>query len=178
LEDSVIKPEAIVALVESLLFASPEPVSTKRLAEVMEVDLKTVEIALESLQNLYSQPNRGLEVLELATGFTLATRRFFAPWVEKLVQPRANSLSQAALETLAIIAYRQPITRSEIESIRGVNVEGVLTTLLERGLVRQVGRKEGPGRPLIYGTSPTFLETFGLKSLDDLPPLPPGEGVR
>lgn len=159
------------AILEAILLASPEPLSVKRIAEVIGLDEKDARILVEDLRKEYQEPGRGLFVQEMAGGFVLTTRPEYAEFVEKLLQPRGKGLSHAALETLAIIAYRQPITKAEIEGVRGVNVDRSVETLLERRLAREVGRKDAPGRPVLYGTTKEFLQYFGLKDLADLPPV-------
>jgi segregation and condensation protein B len=159
------------AILEAILLASPEPLSVKRIAEVMGLDEKDARILVEDLRKEYQQPGRGLYIQEMAGGYVLTTRPEYADYVEKLVQPRGKGLSHAALETLAIIAYRQPITKAEIEGVRGVKVDRAVETLLERRLIREVGRKEAPGRPVLYGTTREFLQYFGLKDLSELPPV-------
>lgn len=161
------------AIIEALLFVSQEPLSLDRVASIVgDVSREEIERALRSLQRELERPGRGLHLVEVAGGFRLVTRADYAPWVKRLekVKP-APKLSRSALETLAIIAYRQPIVRAEIEKIRGVETSGVLRTLLERRLVRMVGRKDEPGRPIMYGTTKFFLEHFGLRHLSELPPL-------
>lgn len=159
------------AILEAILLASPDPLTLKRIAEVMGLDERDASILVEDLRKEYQQPGRGLYLQELAGGWVLTTRPEYAEWVEKLLQPKGKGLSHAALETLAIIAYRQPVTRAEIEGVRGVKADRALETLMERKLVREVGRKEGPGRPMLYGTTREFLQYFGLKEISDLPPL-------
>lgn len=159
------------AILEAILLASPEPLSVKRIAEVIGLDEKDARILVDDLKKEYSQPGRGLLLQELAGGYVLTTRPEYGEYVEKLLAPKGKGLSHAALETLAIVAYRQPITKAEIEGVRGVKVDRSIETLLERGLIRDVGRKEGPGRPILYGTTKDFLTYFGLKDLSDLPPL-------
>jgi len=158
-------------ILEALLLASPEPLTIRRIAEVIGLDEKDAAILIADLQKEYEQPWRGLAIREMAGGYVLTTRPEVAEYVDRLLQPRSKGLSHAALETLAIIAYRQPITRAEIESVRGVKVDRALETLLERRLVAEVGRKEAPGRPILYGTTPEFLKYFGLKDLSELPPV-------
>lgn len=157
------------AILEAILLASPEPLSLKRVAEVVGLDENDARILVDDLRKEYQQPGRGLFLSEMAGGYVLTTRPEYAEYVEKLLQPRSKGLSHAALETLAIIAYRQPITRAEIESVRGVSIN--LETLLERRMVRELGRKETPGRPILYGTTKEFMQYFGLKDLTDLPRL-------
>jgi segregation and condensation protein B len=160
------------AILEALLFVSHEPLTTDRAVAVLGVSRAEAIQGFRQLQQQYDRDERGLQVVEVAGGFRLATRPDYAPWVKRLekIKP-APKLSRSALETLAIIAYKQPIVRSEIEQIRGVETSGVLRTLLERKLTRMVGRKEVPGRPIMYGTTKFFLEHFGLRDLSELPPL-------
>jgi segregation and condensation protein B len=160
-----------MAILEALLLASPEPLTLKRIADVIGLDEKDARHLVEDLQRNYRESQRGLVIKEIAGGYLLTTRADLAPYVEKLVTPRARGLSHAALETLAIIAYRQPVTKAEIEGVRGVKVDRALESLLERRLVAEVGRKEAPGRPVLYGTTKEFLAYFGLKDLSDLPPI-------
>ena len=161
------------AIVESLLFVSPEPLSTQRLLAVIgDVTKAEVTHALQSLGEELEQEGRGLRLAEVAGGFRLVTKQEYAGWIKRLDKSKSTAkLSRSALESLAIIAYKQPIVRSEIEEIRGVETSGVVRTLLERKLVRIVGRKEVPGRPIMYGTTKYFLEHFGLNDLSQLPPL-------
>lgn len=159
------------AILEAILLASPEPLTIRRIAEVVGLDEKDARILMDDLRREYQQPGRGLYVQEMAGGYVLTTRPEYADYVAKLLQPRGKGLSHAALETLAIIAYRQPITKAEIEGVRGVKVDRSIETLMERRLVRELGRKEGPGRPMLFGTTKDFLQYFGLADLKDLPPL-------
>lgn len=158
-------------VLEALLFAAEEPLSGRRLAALLD-DATPAEVAdlVRELNAAYLREGRSFHVQEVAGGYRLVTRPEFAEWVAALrAAGAAPRLTQAALETLSIIAYRQPVTRAELESIRGVTVEGVLKTLVERDLVRIAGRAEGMGRPLLYGTTDHFLEYFALPSLDALP---------
>jgi segregation and condensation protein B len=173
-------------IVESLLFATDRPLTSKAIAHALhqaarfspspetvpyeKTSMTDVEAAIEELNTRLSTEGSSLMVQALAGGFQLKTRAEFAVWTNKLFdQPKSPRLSQPALETLAVIAYRQPIGRAEIESVRGVAVDGVVATLLERKVIRVAGRSEQPGRPLLYETTPLFLELFGLKNLDELP---------
>ncbi len=160
-------------IVESLLFVSPEPLSVQRLVAIMgDVTKSDVAQALRGLGEELEQEGRGVRLVEIAGGFRLVTKQEYATWIKRLDKTKsAAKLSRSALESLAIIAYKQPIVRSEIEEIRGVETSGVVRTLLERKLVRIVGRKEVPGRPIMYGTTKFFLEHFGLNDLTQLPPL-------
>ncbi|MCC6142138.1 MAG: SMC-Scp complex subunit ScpB [Nitrospira sp.] len=160
-------------IIESLLFVSPEPVSVQRLMAIMgDVTKADVAQALRGLGEELEQEGRGVRLVEIAGGFRLVTKQEYATWIKRLDKTKSVAkLSRSALESLAIIAYKQPIVRSEIEEIRGVETSGVVRTLLERKLVRIVGRKEVPGRPIMYGTTKFFLEHFGLNDLTQLPPL-------
>jgi segregation and condensation protein B len=161
-------------IVEALLFASDAPLRAKAMADVIgegstEADVRE---AVAELSSRYVELGAAFSIEEIAGGYQILTRGEFEPWVRKLQKARMRTrLSRAALETLALIAYRQPLSRPHIEDVRGVDAGGVLTTLLERGLVKVAGRAEGPGRPLLYGTTPAFLEHFGLSSLTEMPPL-------
>lgn len=161
-----------LAILEALLFVAEEPLPLAKLQEIL-ADAAPAEThaALRDLADRLENEGRGLMVQEVAGGFRLTTRPDVHAWIQKLQQVKPTRLSRAALETLAIIAYRQPVTRAEIEAIRGVAVDGVLRTLLERELVRMMGRKAEAGRPMLYGTSQQFLEHFGLRELGDLPTL-------
>ncbi|MBN2644138.1 MAG: SMC-Scp complex subunit ScpB [Desulfuromonadaceae bacterium] len=159
------------ARIEALLFASDQPLRFDRLLSLLEADTESLRNALQQLQHEYYHPGRGIVLQEVAGGFQLRTRPEYAPWVLKLTRSRALRLSRAATETLAVVAYRQPITRAEVEYLRGVDSGGVLRALMEKQLVRCVGKKDVPGRPLLYGTGQKFLELFGLKGLSDLPQL-------
>jgi segregation and condensation protein B len=161
------------AILEALLFVSSEPLSLARLVTVMgNVPKVEVEEALRHLGQALEQEGRGMRLVLVAGGYRLVTKQDYAFWIKRLDKAKtAAKLSRSALESLAIIAYKQPLVRSEIEEIRGVETSGVLRTLLERKLVRIVGRKEVPGRPIMYGTTKFFLEHFGLSDLSQLPPL-------
>lgn len=162
-------------ILESLLFAAgDEGLTIKQIMQVMEVDETNALQIIESLKADYEHnPDRGIILIELAGTYQLATKKEHAVYLKRLVETPGNStLSQAALETLAIIAYKQPITRAEIENIRGVKTERPLQTLMAKGLIEEVGRAEGTGRAYLYGTTKEFLDYFGLKDLKELPPLP------
>jgi len=161
------------AILEAVLFVSSEPVPVARLVSVLGAVKKAdVEQALAQLKQELERDGRGVQLVQVAGGYRLMTKPDYAPWIKKLEKAKTmQKLSRSALESLAIIAYKQPLVRSEIEQIRGVETSGVLRTLLERKLVRIVGRKEVPGRPIMYGTTKFFLEHFGLQDLSQLPPL-------
>ncbi len=159
-------------IVEALLFAAEAPLSLAQIAQVLETsDKDRIKTALAELGREYDYLERAFALVEVAGGWRLRTRPEMAFWLRKLKRQSATRLSRAALETLAIIAYKQPVLKAEIERIRGVEVSGVLRMLMEKDLVRVVGRKDLPGRPLIYGTTKRFLEVFDLKDLSDLPTL-------
>lgn len=173
-------------IVESLLFATDRPLTPKAIAHALheaakfspspettvyeKIKAEEVETAIEQLNAQLATDGSSLMVQGISGGYQLKTRSEFSVWTNRLFeQPKAQRLSQPALETLAVIAYRQPIGRAEIESVRGVAVDGVVATLLERKIIRVAGRSEQPGRPLLYETTPLFLELFGLKNLEELP---------
>ncbi|GBD26496.1 Segregation and condensation protein B [bacterium HR30] len=165
-------PAQLAAIIESLLFAAGSPVSFRRLVEVLGGPSATeVREALELLRQDYAPGKRGIQLVEVAGGYQLRTAREHAVWVRALLQEKPPRLGRAALETLAIVAYKQPVTKAEIEAIRGVDCDGSLQTLLSRRLIKIAGRKDTVGRPLLYATTNEFLETFGLKDLHDLPAL-------
>jgi segregation and condensation protein B len=160
------------SIVESLLFVADGPLTLQRLGEAVEGSSRDeIRTVLQELQAELDRERRGVRLVEIAGGYQLRTPKVNADWVKKLLGGRPPRMSRATLETLAIIAYRQPITRAEIEAIRGVDVDGVVGTLLERNLIRAVARKDVPGRPFLYGTTPEFLQLFNLKDLTHLPTL-------
>ncbi len=158
---------------EAVLFAAEEPVEAVSLAQVLEIPTEDVLAALADLRREYVDEGRGFVLREAGGGWRLYTDPAVAPYVERFVlNGRTARLSQAALETLAVVAYKQPVTRSQIAEIRGVDSDAVVRGLTGRGLVEEVGRDPGPGQALLYGTTIAFLERLGLNSLDELPPLP------
>jgi segregation and condensation protein B len=161
------------AILEAVLFVSPEPVPVARLMSILGTFSKAEVVqALGILTHDLDQDGRGIQVVQVAGGYRLVTKQEYGPWLKRMDKAKAaQKLSRSALESLAIIAYKQPLVRSEIEEIRGVETSGVLRTLCERKLVRIVGRKDVPGRPIMYGTTKFFLEHFGLQDLSQLPPL-------
>ena len=161
--------QPLVNALECLLFAAKEPVAVSRLAQVLEVDVTELPGLLEDLQR--AREGTGLHVLALAGGYALATRPEHSEHVQRLLEPDPERLSVQALETLAIIAYRQPITRPEVDEVRGVNSSGAVASLIEKTLARVAGRKDAPGRPFLLETTPHFLSVFGLSDLGDLPEL-------
>ncbi|MEE9614814.1 MAG: SMC-Scp complex subunit ScpB [Thermodesulfobacteriota bacterium] len=164
--------ESLIPLVEALIFAADHPVTIDRLAGVLEGEKKEdIKAALGELMERYSSGDGGLYIEEVAGGYQMRTRAEYAPWMRRLFKIGMQRVSKAAMETLAIVAYKQPITKGELEEIRGVDSGGVLRTLLDRRLIKMVGRKDTPGRPVVYGTTKEFLETFDLKDLSHLPAL-------
>ncbi|MGE5256168.1 MAG: SMC-Scp complex subunit ScpB [Hyphomicrobiales bacterium] len=162
--------EDLKNILESLLFVAEEALSIERLKKLVgEADPAEIRQALEALQSDYDSRRGGFYLAEVAGGFQFRTRPDYTMWIRRLIDPKPVRLSKAALETLAIIAYKQPVIRTDVEHIRGVDCGGVLRQLLERKLIRVLGRKEIAGRPLIYATTKKFLETFDLKDLKDLP---------
>jgi segregation and condensation protein B len=161
------------AILEAVLFVSPEPVPVARLMSIVGTLSKTEVVqALDILTHDLDQAGRGIQLVQVAGGYRLVTKQEYGPWLKRMEKAKmAQKLSRSALESLAIVAYKQPLVRSEIEEIRGVETSSVLRTLCERKLVRIVGRKDVPGRPIMYGTTKFFLEHFGLQDLSQLPPL-------
>ncbi|MEK7286103.1 MAG: SMC-Scp complex subunit ScpB [Nitrospirota bacterium] len=168
MEDHEIKP-----IIEALLFVSGDAISVERIREVLpEIEKSKIIEMLVALQETYEQSDRGMQIVLVASEYQMTTRSEMSPWVKKLEKIKtASRLSQPSLETLAIIAYKQPLTRAEVEAIRGVDAAGVIKTLIDRRLVKIVGRKEVAGRPLMYGTTRDFLLYFGLPNLAGLPTL-------
>ena len=180
--------ETLKSIVESLLFVAEGPLTLQRLGEAIEgADKSEITAALEQIRTDLESNRRGVRLVEVAGGYQLRTPKENADWVKKFLGGRPARMGRATLETLAIIAYRQPVTKAEIEAIRGVDVDGVVNTLMERSLIRAVGRKDVPGRPFLFGTTPEFLQLFNMKDLSELPtlkeldeitlPEPVGEGV-
>ena len=160
-----------VDVVEALLFASDAPLEAERIRDVLDLgSVADARALVEELRTRYDGDGRALSITEVAGGYRMVTRSELAPWLVRLARARTRvRLSRASLEALAIIAYRQPVSRPEVDAIRGVNSEGVLDSLMERRLVRIAGRKEAPGRPFLYETTREFLIAFGLRDLGDLP---------
>ncbi len=161
----------IKAVIEALLFASEKPLTFEQIKDALD-NIGTDEIRknIEELRDEYEKTNRGIRIVEIAGGFQMITAPVFVYFLKKLYKKqRPEKLSLPALETLAIVAYKQPVTRREIEAIRNVNVDGMIKGLLDKALIRVAGRKKAPGRPKVYGTTRQFLEHFGLRSLDELP---------
>ncbi len=164
--------DSLKPLIETIIFAADHPISFEKLMNVLEGEKRDeVRTALNELMVDYLQLRRGFTIEEVAGGYQLRTRPEFSPWLKRLFKIGFQKLSKASMETLAMVAYKQPITRIEIEDIRGVDSGGVLKTLMDRNLIKIIGRKEVPGRPAVYGTTKEFLEVFDLKDLSCLPTL-------
>ena len=156
--------------VEGILFAAGEPVKSAQLAAALDVDIKKIEKAVEDLKNEYNDNRRGFAIIDIDEGYQICSRPEYYTYIQVILgEQRKQALSNAAMETLAIIAYKQPVTRSSVEYIRGINSDGSVNRLVERGLVEERGRLNAPGRPILYGTTVNFLRCFGLKSLSELP---------
>lgn len=166
------------ALIEGVLFGSPSPIKANVLAELLEIELEDLKNLIGELQEEYAQENRGLWLVMVAGGYQLRTKPELRPVMAKFFEKKPARLTQAMLETLAIVAYKQPVTRPEIDRIRGVDSSGALKTLLERELVEMRGRSETVGNPVLYGTTPKFLEWFQIGNLGDLPPLSEMEALQ
>ncbi|MDO8446693.1 MAG: SMC-Scp complex subunit ScpB [Deltaproteobacteria bacterium] len=163
--------EELKAIIEALIFASEKPLGIDRIKEIVEDADRADVVRCISLLQEESREGRGFYLSEVAEGYQFRTRPRFSAYLQKLYKIKAPKFSQPALETLAIIAYRQPITRAEVEELRGVDAGGVIKSLLDKKLIKIVGKKDVPGRPMIYGTTREFLEAFGLKDLKSLPTL-------
>lgn len=172
--ESEISLEDLTALMEAYLFVALEPIRPIEPAKILGLPLDLVEESLENLRRKYAmRDDSGLQVLKIVGGYQMSTRPDMADSIARLVAAPAGKsrLSKPALETLAVIAYQQPVTVAEVEAVRGVSVDGVVKTLLERKLIKEEGRKQVAGRPILYATTPDFLHYFGLNGLEDLPPL-------
>ena len=163
----------LAKIIEAILFVSGEPVQLGAIARALEVTELEVSAAADDLASDYDYNRRGICLKRFGSHIQLSTRPDYAPQIEKLLQPiQKQSLSQAALETLAVVAYKQPVTRLDIEAVRGVKCDYSVQSLMNKGLIEEVGRKETLGRPILYGTTDAFLSHFGLTSLEDLPQPP------
>ena len=157
-------------IIEAILFVAGEPVNLTDLAHALDLTVSELIPALDALKEEYDQGMRGMRLNRFGESVQLSTRPEYAPYIERLLQPvQKQSLSQAAMETLAIVAYRQPVTKTEMEAVRGVKCDYSVQSLLNKGLIQEVGRKESLGRPMLYGTTEKFLQHFGIESLNELP---------
>ncbi len=165
--------EQLLSAMEAVLFASGDPVSIDRLSQVFEISPEKVEATTSALEKKLEDNKSGIKLIRLENKYQLATRNEFAEYIKKAFDiKRKTPLSPAALEVLAVIAYNQPVTRSFVEQVRGVDCSGVITTLIEKELIEERGRLELPGKPLLYGTTDNFLRCFSISDLSELPPLP------
>jgi len=169
----ILEREDLKQIVEALIFASDYPITVEKISEIVKIDnIDDIRKIINILNKEYRETGRSLEILQIGGGYRFFTLKKYYPYLKELFKSRRKpKLSRAALETLSIIAYKQPINRAVIESIRGVNIDGVIHTLLERRLITISGRGKGPGRPLLYSTTPEFLQYFGLNDISDLPNL-------
>ena len=158
--------------IEGILFAAGEPVKAAKLEVVLDTDVETVKRAVDELKSEYNEDKRGFNIIDIMDGYQICSRPEYYAYIQEILGEQRNQpLSNAAMEALAIIAYKQPITRGQIEHIRGVNSDGCVNRLYERGLIDEAGRLDAPGRPILYVTTDTFLRCFGLTSPDELPPV-------
>lgn len=172
------KTDNLVSTIEAMLFASGDPVEASKLAEVLDIDIETVEKMLEHLSALYDERSSGLMIIRIDNKYQICTREKYSEEVRKLMEIKKNTpLSNAAFEVLAVIAYNKTVTRSFIEQVRGVDCSGPISSLVQKGLIEEKGRMDLPGRPLIYGTTDRFLRCFSLNSLEDLPDLPKNDEI-
>ncbi len=156
--------------IEGILFAAGEPVSAAKLAAVLDTGIEDIETAVEALKDEYNRDERGFNIIDIREGYQICSRPVYYTYIQEILGEQRNQpLSNAAMEALAIIAYKQPVTRGQIERIRGVNSDGSVNRLYERGLIEECGRLDAPGRPILYRTTDTFLRCFGLRSPEDLP---------
>ena len=162
--------------IEAILFTAGEPMELSRLAQALELSESATQIQLDLLMNEYSAAERGITIIRLNSAYQMVSVKAYAQWVRKAMDLRRNiPLSQAAMEVLAVIAYNQPVTKSFVEQVRGVDCSGVIGSLTAKDLIEEKGRLELPGRPLLYGTTDNFLRCFSISSLDELPPIPKDE---
>ena len=156
--------------IEGILFAAGEPVKAAKLAVVLDTDIETVKKAVDELKSEYNEDKRGFNIIDIMDGYQICSRPEYYAYIQEILGEQRNQpLSNAAMEALAIIAYKQPITRGQIEHIRGVNSDGCVNRLYERGLIDEAGRLDAPGRPILFGTTEQFLRSFGVKNLTELP---------
>ena len=158
------------AIIEGILFAAGDPVKIDRIADILDIDVKSTRAVMTALIDKYDEEMRGLKIIRLDDSYQMCTRGEYNEYIAKLAEPkRAQTLSNAAMEVLSIVAYKQPVTRSVVEQIRGVSCDHLINRLLERNLIQEIGRLDTPGRPMLFGTSEEFLRCFGIASVTDLP---------
>lgn len=160
----------IQAVIEAVLFAAGDPVELERLADIVDVDKRSLKEILKKMMDSYSYERRGIHIIRMEDSYQMCTNGAYAEYVGRLAEPpRKQNLSNAALEVLSIVAYKQPVTRSTVEHIRGVNCDYIVNRLIERNFIEEVGRLEAPGRPILFGTTKHFMRSFGLSELEELP---------
>ena len=166
-----------IAIIEAILFAHGDPITPEKLSEASGIDVETTVKLIDQLERRYNVQESGIKIIRLNNGFQITTREEYASYIKSALETRKQQpLSQAAMETLSIIAYNQPVTKSFVEQVRGIDSSSVVNTLVERDLLEEAGRLDLPGRPVAYRTTDTFLRCFGISSLAELPPLPNQEG--
>lgn len=166
-----------IAIIEAVLFAHGDPITPEKLSEASGIDVETTVKLIDQLERRYNVQESGLQIIRLNNGFQITTRSEYASYIKSALETRKQQpLSQAAMETLSIVAYNQPVTKSFVEQVRGIDSSSVVNTLVERDLLEEAGRLDLPGRPVAYRTTDTFLRCFGISSLAELPPLPNQEG--
>lgn len=162
-----------ISIIEAIIFSSGEPIELERISESAQVESETAEKLIKLLNDKYENSNSALRILKLGDGYQMATRKEYAPYIKTALETKRNAvLSQAALEALTIVAYNQPVTKSFVEQVRGVDSSGVINSLVEKELLEEAGRLDVPGRPVAYKTTANFLRCFQIGSIDELPPLP------
>ena len=162
----------VEAIIEGVLFAAGEPVELEKISDILDIDKKSTRAIITALTDKFDAENRGLKIIRLEDAYQMCTKAEYHEYISKLAEPRRNqSLSNAAMEVLSIVAYKQPVTRSTIERIRGVSCDTLVNKLLERNLIEEVGRLDAPGRPMLFGTTDEFLRCFGIESVMNLPEL-------
>lgn len=164
--------DSVKGIIECILFAAGDPISLRELSEIIEINDKRIKKIIEDMNQYYNEARRGLYIVEFNNKYQLSTKPEYGSYVKKLIKPEGRqNLSQAAMETLAIVSYRQPITRIDIDELRGVRSDRAIATLLEKGLIKEAGRMDTVGRPILYGTTEDFLKYFGFKNIKELPEL-------
>lgn len=158
------------SIIEGVLFAAGDAVDAEKLSDILDIDMKSTRALVTALADKYDREKRGIQIIKLEDSFQMCTRREYQDYISKLVEPRrSQSLSNAAMEVLAIVAYKQPVTRAVIEQIRGVSCDTLVNKLLEKNFIEEVGRLDTPGRPMLFGTTEEFLRCFGIESIAELP---------
>ena len=166
----------VEAIIEGVLFAAGDPVELEKISDILDIDKKSTRALITALMDKYEEDSRGIRIIRLEDAYQMCTKSEYHEYIARLAEPRRNqSLSNAAMEVLSIVAYKQPVTRSTIERIRGVSCDSLVNKLIERNLIEEVGRLDAPGRPMLFGTTDEFLRCFGIESVMSLPELPDAE---